>query len=541
MHKEERPMVTIQIPTPLRRFTGETGDVEVEGSTVDEALGDLTCRYPGLKPHLYTADGALRSFVNIFLNDNDVRHLERGSTRVAPGDTLTIIPSIAGGNAVASPTRPAGPATAAGSAELPALSPEEIRQYSRHLIMPEVGIEGQRRLKAAKVLMIGTGGLGSPIGLYLAAAGVGTLGLVEFDVVDESNLHRQVLFSRADVGRPKLAAAVERLRGINPFITLVPHEARLDSSNALELFAPYDIVVDGTDNFQTRYLVNDACVLSGKPNVYGSIFRFEGQVAIFWGARGPCYRCLFPEPPPPGLVPSCAEGGVLGVLPGIIGALQANEVIKLIVGAGEPMIGRLLLFDALKMKFRELKLKKDPACPICSEHPTQHELIDYDQFCGIAPPPGVAAGTGDAAGSGTAAGAGSSAGAGAGDGAAAAAAGSGAGQAAGAGDDEDFDVYVDEVKRWLDEGRDFTILDVRSPQEHAICRIEGARLIPLQDLPEELERLDPQARYVVHCHHGPRSTRAVELMRQRGFRSAQNLAGGIDAWSREVDPSVPQY
>jgi molybdopterin/thiamine biosynthesis adenylyltransferase/rhodanese-related sulfurtransferase/molybdopterin converting factor small subunit len=520
-------MATIQIPTPLRRFTGETGDVEVQGSTVDEALGDLTRRYPGLKPHLYTAEGALRSFVNIFLNDDDVRHLERGATRVAPGDTLTIIPSIAGGNTVASPPK----AATTPAAELPALSPEEIRQYSRHLIMPEVGIEGQRRLKAAKVLMIGAGGLGSPLGLYLAAAGVGTLGLVDFDVVDESNLHRQVLFSHADVGRPKLAAAVERLRGINPFIELVPHQARLDSSNALELFAPYDIVVDGTDNFQTRYLVNDACVLSGKPNVYGSIFRFEGQVSIFWGARGPCYRCLFPEPPPPGLVPSCAEGGVLGVLPGIIGALQANEVIKLIVGAGEPMIGRLLLFDALKMKFRELKLKKDPACPICSEHPTQHELIDYDQFCGIAPMPAVAGAT-----------AGAAAGTGAGAGAAATGA-AGAGQAAGGagGDEEDFEVYVDEVKRWLDRGRDFTLLDVRSPQEHAICRIEGARLIPLQDVPAELDRLDPAARYVVHCHHGGRSAQAVQLMRQRGFKSAQNLAGGIDAWSREVDPSVPRY
>src|SRR6202049_3763373 len=261
--------------------------------------------------------------------------------------------------------------------------------------MPEVGIEGQQKLKAARVLLIGVGGLGSPLGLYLAAAGVRTLGLGDFDVVDATNLHRQVLFSNADIGRPKLRAAAERLRGINPYITLQPHPVRLDSSNALELFAPYDIVVDGTDNFQTRYLVNDACVLTGKPNVYGSIFRFEGQVAIFWGARGPCYRCLFPEPPPPGLVPSCAEGGVLGVLPGIIGALQANEVIKLIVGAGEPMIGRLLLFDALKMKFRELKLRKDPACPICSEHPTQHDLIDYDQFCGIgAPPPTIDAAAG---------------------------------------------------------------------------------------------------------------------------------------------------
>jgi molybdopterin/thiamine biosynthesis adenylyltransferase/rhodanese-related sulfurtransferase/molybdopterin converting factor small subunit len=514
--------VTIQVPTPLRRFTGESDEVEVEGATVDEALGDLTRRHPNLKAHLYTADGTLRSFVNIFLNDDDVRHLDRGATRVAAGDTLTIIPSIAGGCAVAPlKTEPVGGSGAASeSGELPALSAEEIRQYSRHLIMPEVGMEGQRRLKAAKVLAIGAGGLGSPVGLYLAAAGVGTLGLVDFDVVDWSNLHRQVLFSAADVGRPKLTAAIERLRGINPYINLVPHETRLDSSNALELFAQYDIIVDGTDNFQTRYLVNDACVLSGKPNVYGSIFRFEGQVAIFWGARGPCYRCLFPEPPPPGLVPSCAEGGVLGVLPGIIGALQANEVIKLIIGAGDPMIGRLLLFDALKMKFRELRLRKDPACPICSEHPTQRELVDYDQFCGITPAAAPEAGAGASS---------------------ATAAGAPAQEAASLSAPLDFDLEVTELKRWMDEGRDFHLLDVRSPQEHAICRIEGARLVPLQDLAAELERLDPAAHYVVQCHSGGRSTRAVQIMRQQGFARAQNLAGGIDAWSRTVDPAVPRY
>ncbi len=501
--------VTIQIPTPLRRFTGESGDVEVEGATVDEALADLTRRHPSLKAHLYTADGTLRSFVNVFLNDDDVRHLDRGATRVAPGDTLTIIPSIAGGCALPAPATAAaasGGGAASEGGDLPALSAEEIRQYSRHLIMPEVGMEGQRRLKAARVLAIGAGGLGSPVGLYLAAAGVGTLGLVDFDVVDWSNLHRQVLFSAADVGRPKLAAAVERLRGINPFIDLVPHEMRLDASNALDLFAGYDVIVDGTDNFQTRYLVNDACVLTGKPNVYGSIFRFEGQVAIFWGARGPCYRCLFPEPPPPGLVPSCAEGGVLGVLPGIIGALQANEVIKLILGAGEPMIGRLLLFDALKMKFRELKLRKDPACPICSQHPTQHELVDYDQFCGIAP-----------------------------------AAAPGAGSQASPDGELDFDLDVEDLKRWMDEGRDFHLIDVRSPQEYEICRIDGSRLVPLQDLPEELERLDPAAHYVLQCHSGGRSTRAVQIMRQQGFARSQNLAGGIDAWSRRIDPAVPRY
>ncbi|MCB1034531.1 MAG: molybdopterin-synthase adenylyltransferase MoeB, partial [Acidobacteria bacterium] len=335
--------VKVQIPTPLRRFTGEAAVVEVQGQTVGAAMRDLVQRHPALESHLYSGDGKLRSFVNLFLNDEDVRFLDKEGTSLAAGDTLSIIPSIAGGSAGLEID---------GSGE--DLSAEEIRRYSRHLIMPEVGVAGQQRLKASKVLMIGTGGLGSPLGLYLAAAGVGTLGLVDFDVVDESNLHRQVLFGKGDVGRPKIEAARDRLREINPLIELVPYETRLTSENALELFEPYDVIVDGTDNFPTRYLVNDACVLTGKPNVYGSIFRFEGQVSVFWGAEGPCYRCLFPEPPPPGLVPSCAEGGVLGVLPGIIGALQANEVIKLILGQGDPLIGRLLLFDALQMQFREL-------------------------------------------------------------------------------------------------------------------------------------------------------------------------------------------
>jgi len=481
--------VTIQIPTPLRRFTGEKGEVEVAGSTVEEALSHLTRQFPALRRHLYTDDGALRSFVNIFLNDEDVRRLESGKTPVAQGDTLFIIPSIAGGApALAGETRPA---------ILPQLSPAEIRHYSRHLIMPEVGTTGQRKLKAAKVLTIGAGGLGSPLGLYLAAAGVGTLGIVDFDVVDESNLHRQVLFGRSSVGRPKIQAAAERLRDVNPHIKIVPHETRLDSGNALDLFKDYDIIVDGTDNFPTRYLVNDACVLLGKPNVYGSIFRFEGQVSIFWGARGPCYRCLFPEPPPPGLVPSCAEGGVLGVLPGIIGSLQANEVIKLIVGAGDPLIGRLVLFDALKMRFRELKLHKDPRCPVCSEHPTQRELIDYEQFCGIGPADTTI--------------------------------------------EPGFDISVEELKQRLDAGRPLTILDVRNPQEFEIARIPGAVLIPLHELQDRLGELDTASTLVVHCHHGPRSTQAVRFLRQMGFSRAVNLAGGIDAWSLVVDPSVPQY
>ncbi len=485
-------MPTIHIPTPLRRFTGEQGEIAVEGATVEEALRDLVRRHPGLERHLYTDDGRLRSFVNVFVNDEDVRYLaDRERSPVAAGDALSIVPSIAGGVAAEAQTAPA-------AADLPELEPSEIRHYSRHLIMPEVGTAGQRKLKASRVLLIGAGGLGSPLGLYLAAAGVGKLGLVDFDVVDESNLHRQVLYGRSDVGRPKIQAALERLHDVNPHVTLVPHETRLTSQNALELFAGYDIVVDGTDNFPTRYLVNDACVLAGKPNVYGSIFRFEGQVSIFWGARGPCYRCLFPEPPPPGLVPSCAEGGVLGVLPGIIGALQANEVVKLVVGVGEPLIGRLVLFDALKMRFRELKLRKDPACPVCSEHPTQRGLIDYEQFCGVAPRPEEAMGY-------------------------------------------DFDVQPEELKRWLDEGRDLVVLDVRSPQEHDIARIEGARLIPLPELRDRLGELDPAATIVAHCHHGMRSAQAVAFLLSMGYDRAKNLAGGIDAWSTRVDPAVPRY
>ncbi len=381
---------------------------------------------------------------------------------------------------------------------LPELTPSEIRRYSRHLIMPEVGTVGQQKLKAARVLMIGTGGLGSPLGMYLAAAGVGTLGLVDFDVVDESNLHRQLLYGEADIGRLKLDAAVERLHVVNPHVDLIPHPVMLDSSNAMEIVAAYDLVVDGTDNFPTRYLVNDACVLAGKPNVYGSIFRFEGQVSVFWAEKGPCYRCLFPEPPPPGLVPSCAEGGVLGVLPGIIGSLQANEVIKLIIGQGEPLIGRLTLFDALQMKFRELKLRRNPECPVCSENPTQTELIDYQQFCGIPEP-------------------------------------------SEADDTDDIDITPTEVQAMLDAGVQVTILDVRNPPEIAICRLEGSTVIPIGELPDRIQELDPSDFIVAHCHHGPRSTRAVGLLREAGFATVKNMAGGIDAWSVEVGPSVVRY
>jgi molybdopterin/thiamine biosynthesis adenylyltransferase/rhodanese-related sulfurtransferase len=377
------------------------------------------------------------------------------------------------------------------------LSPAELRRYGRHLVIPEVGIEGQERLKASRLLLVGAGGLGSPLALYLAAAGVGRLGLVDFDTVDESNLQRQVLYGESDVGRLKLEVAVERLREMNPHIEIEPHVLRLDSSNALEVIADYEVVVDGSDNFPTRYLVNDACVLAGKPNVYGSIFRFEGQVAVFWGAEGPCYRCLFPQPPPPGLVPSCAEGGVLGILPGVIGALQANEAVKLLLGIGDTMVGRLLLFDALKMRFRELKLDKDPACPVCSESPTQRELIDYEQFCGLAAAEEAAA-------------------------------------------EVAADLQVEELAELRRRGGEPTLLDVRTPQEHAICRLQGSQLIPIQALGQRWQELDPAAEIVVYCHTGVRSAHATAFLRSHGLQ-ARNLVGGIDAWSLRVDPSVPRY
>jgi len=378
------------------------------------------------------------------------------------------------------------------------LSNEEVLRYSRHLIMPEVGMEGQVKLKAAKVLCIGTGGLGAPLGVYLAAAGVGRIGLVDFDTVDLTNLQRQILFSTADVGRPKIEAAADRLRGLNPDIQIDTFETRLTSENALDLFKDYDLIVDGTDNFPTRYLVNDACVLLGKQNVYGSIFRFEGQVTVFGAPGGPCYRCLYPEPPPPGLVPSCAEGGVLGVLPGIVGSIQAAEALKLIIGKGEPLIGRLLLFDALAMRFRELKLRKNPECPVCGAHPTVTKLIDYAEFCGIR------------------------------------------GEEAPAPQATVPEIAPRELKARLDRGDDLFILDVREPHEYQICNL-GGHLIPLGDLSRRVSELDSSREIVAHCRSGKRSAEAVEFLRKAGFRKVLNLKGGILAWSDEVDPSVPKY
>ena len=383
-----------------------------------------------------------------------------------------------------------------------ALTNAEVARYSRHLIMPEVGMEGQLKLKAARVLCIGAGGLGSPVLLYLAAAGVGTLGLVDFDEVDYSNLHRQIIHGTPDVGRSKLDSAKSRLNALNPEVEVVTYEMALSSENALGLFADYNLVIDGTDNFPTRYLVNDACVIQGKPNIYGSIFRFEGQASVFATKDGPCYRCLYPEPPPPGLVPSCAEGGVLGILPGVIGTLQATEAIKVILGVGEPLIGRFLIFDALKMRFRELKLRKDPDCPVCGDHPTVTQLVDYEQFCGIAP---------------------------------------GATAADTSSTDDADEATVEELKTRLDRHESFLLLDVREPQEFEICRIPGSVLIPLGDLPSRLSELEGRDDMIVHCKSGVRSGKAVRLLREAGYSKARNLKGGILAWINRIDPTLPKY
>ncbi len=485
--------VTIIIPTALRQFAGGKSEIEVEAKTAGEALERLTSEHSELRRHLYNDEKRLRNFVNVYVNDEDIRHADGPDTQLKDGDSVMIVPSIAGGATIEDEVK---------AVELPSLSNDEIARYSRHLIMPEVGMEGQRRLKAASVLMIGTGGLGAPTGMYLAAAGVGRLGILDFDVVDESNLQRQIIHGTKDVGRPKIESARDRLHDINPHVQLDTYEERLTSENALRLFKEYDIVVDGTDNFPTRYLVNDACVLTGRPNVYGSIFRFEGQASVFWAERGACYRCLYPEPPPPGLVPSCAEGGVLGVLPGIVGAIQANETIKLILGAEGALINRLLLFDAWRMRFRELKLRKDPSCPVCGENATIRELIDYEEFCGLRPP---------------------------------------------APEEVKEERKMEEItaaglKERLDRGDDLQVIDVREPNEYEIARLPGTKLIPLGQVTSRMNEIDPTRETIVHCKGGVRSAKAIAALVEAGFTGKLvNLKGGITAWSDEVDPSVPKY
>lgn len=474
--------VTIHIPTPLRPYAGNSDSVELLEGTVDEVLQRLTNMHPKLRHHLFQEDGSLRNFVNIYVNDRDTRDLERGATPTRDGDDISIVPSIAGGSQ-------------ALSTELPELSHAEVLRYSRHLILPEVGPTGQRRLKAAKVVLIGAGGLGSPAALYLAAAGVGTIGMVDFDVVEESNLQRQIIHGTGTLGTPKLESAEARIKDVNPHTHVEKFNVRLTSENALEILQDYDVVLDGTDNFPTRYLVNDACVLLGKPNAYGSIFRFEGQASVFYAQEGPCYRCLFREPPPPGLVPSCAEGGVLGVLPGIIGSTQALETMKLILGEGETLIGRLILFDALQFKFRELKVKKDPDCPICGNSPSIKELIDYEAFCGVGSEPVY----------------------------------------------EGPEITALELAEDMQTNADLIVVDVRERHEWEICRIAGATLIPLGELPERLNELDGHKEIVTHCHTGARSMQALEILKAAGFTKVRSLRGGIAGWSTDVDPTVPQY
>lgn len=477
-------MAKILIPTPLRQFAGGNDSVEVDASNVGEALEKLVAAHPEIKKNLFNDEGKLRSFVNVYVSDEDIRYLDKDATAVSADDTISIVPSIAGGS----------------GEDLPELSNEEIMRYSRHLILPEVGLEGQRRLKGAKVLMVGTGGLGAPLGLYLAAAGIGKIGIVDFDVVDETNLQRQVIHGTKDVGRPKIDSAAETMMDINPYLEIAKYETALTSANALDIIKDYDVVVDGTDNFPTRYLVNDACVLLGKPNAYGSIFRFEGQSTVFHYQDGPCYRCLYPEPPPPGLVPSCAEGGVLGILPAVIGSIQATETVKIILGKGETLSGRLVLYDALNMKFRDLKLRRNPDCPVCGDNPTVTELIDYQQFCGI--PQQAAA---DAAA------------------------------------EKLPELTPIELKARMDAADGVFVLDVREPHEYEIAKIPGTTLIPLGELNKRVGELDATADIVIHCKSGVRSGKAQRLLKDMGFSRVTNLTGGILRWSDDVDSSVAKY
>ncbi|HKM76771.1 MAG TPA: ubiquitin-like small modifier protein 1 [Candidatus Bathyarchaeia archaeon] len=479
--------VKLKIPTALRHFVGNQESVQVQAATVGEAIKHLLDSYPALKHHIMADNGDLRNFVNVYVNDQDIRNLKNVGTPVKDGDTVTIVPAIAGGNSKLQLSN-----------RTTELTQEEMRRYGRHLIMPEVGLEGQKKLKAGKVLVIGTGGLGSPLSLYLAAAGVGRLGLVDFDQVDASNLQRQVLYSVRDVGRPKLEAAKDRILELNPNVKVDSYETRLTSENAMDIIKEYDVVVDGTDNFPTRYLVNDACVLLGKPNVYGSIFRFEGQISVFDASRGPCYRCLYPEPPPPGLVPSCAEGGVLGILPGVVGTLQATETLKILLGKGDSLVGRLLLFDALQMQFTELKLQKNLNCPVCGNNPTVKSLIDYEEFCGV-------------------------------------------GRGGRSTMTEENEITVQELKHLFDSGANVNLIDVREPHEYEICHIKGSKLVPVSQIPLRVNEFNLTDEYIFQCHTGGRSGWAVNFLRQLGFKKVKNLTGGIEAWAAEIDPSMPRY
>src|SRR6266487_4187505 len=468
--------VKIVIPTALRQYAGGKDAVDVEAESVHEAIGNLVDRFDQLRHHLYTDDGRLRNFVNVYVNEEDIRYLRNARTTLKDGDTISIVPSIAGGSSSLMDRLAAR--------RKDALSPSEIKRYSRHLILPEVGMAGQLKLKQSSALVIGAGGLGVPLTQYLGAAGVGRLGVVDFDVIDETNLQRQVLYGTKDVGRKKLEVAKERISQINPNVDVQTYETRLTSDNAMDILKDYDVVIDGA-------------VLLKKPNVYGSIFRFEGQASVFHAEKGPCYRCLYAELPPPGLVPSCPEGGVLGVLPGIIGSIQAIEAIKLLLGKGDTLIGRLLVFDALRMKFRELRLRKNPACPVCGTDPTIKELIDYEEFCGLRGPSEQLG--------------------------------------------EEFQISVEELKERIDEGREVVLLDVREPMEWEIARLDRAILMPVAQVPARVNELSTADEIVVYCKTGARSGRITNFLRELGFRKVKNLVGGIDEWADKVEPEMPRY
>ncbi|MBR1863902.1 MAG: molybdopterin-synthase adenylyltransferase MoeB [Ruminococcus sp.] len=483
--------VRVFIPTTLRLFTGQQSEVELEGATAGEVIAQLADEYPESRKALYDENGTLRSFINVFVGQYNIKDLKGWDTPVGDGDEIMLIPAIAGG---------APEDSVLGDYKGEKLTNDEISRYSRHLLLKEVGVKGQKRLKGSKVLIVGLGGLGAPLAQYLAAAGVGTIGLIDHDEVEESNLQRQVIHGKRDIGRPKVASAKDSIRQINPLVKVETYNYRLTAENAVDIISGYDVVADASDNYQTRYLVNDACVLLGKPDVFGAMYQFEGQATIYYGKEGPCYRCMYPAPPPPGLVPSCAMGGVVGVLPGIIGTIQANEVIKLIVGGGENLIGRLVSFDAWRLRWRELKICKDPACPVCGENPTITQVTEYDyeDFCGLR-----------------------------------------------AQEEEDETVEgigPRELKRRLDAGEKITIIDVREPHERAIAKFPQAKVIPIGQLERRQNELDPALDTVFICKEGKRSILAVRTLREAGYTGPMyNLKDGTNAWARDVDKSFPIY
>ena len=471
--------VIIKIPSPLRRFTDNQGQISLDATTVEEAIALLCQQYPQIKTQLVGENEKLRNFVNIYLNKADINQQLGMTTPLKENDELRIVPAIAGGNKA-----------------LPKLDAAELSRYSRHLMLPEVGIEGQQKLKAAKILIIGAGGLGSPLCLYLTAVGVGSIGIVDHDDVDETNLQRQIIFGVGDVGLNKAERAALRMHELNPNTQIQTYQTILNADNALDIIKDYDLIIDGTDNFPTRYLVNDACVLLNKPNIYGSIFRFEGQASVFNFQNGPCYRCLYPEPPPPGMVPSCAEGGVLGVLPAIIAGIQATEAVKIITGAGKTLSGRLLLYDALLMEFEELTLHKNAQCSLCSSQPSITELIDYQQFCGVPAKREIP---------------------------------------------QYEEISVQALKQRQDKGERPTILDIREPYEREICQLENSLHIPMQDVSVHLNDFNRDEEIIVHCKSGVRSAQVCDLLLQHGFTKPVNLKGGIMAWAQEVDLHMQKY